>query len=87
MLCVMSDQLRIDDELAGAGAAAVGGQLTLTTAEAAAFLGVDPATLRRYPIPFVQYAPRAARRYHLEDLETFRAARFVAPGLGGQPGR
>jgi hypothetical protein len=76
----MSDQLRIEELLPGGPAS---GQLDLTTAEAAEYLGVDPATLRRYPIPFVQYARRSARHYRLEDLERFRAARFVEPGLGG----
>lgn len=53
-------------------------------AEAAQFLGLSPATLRKMrcigaqatglpPIPFFKYSPRCVR-YSLAELETWRAA-------------
>lgn len=53
---------------------------SLTTAEAAAFLGLEPETLEAWRRrgggpPYVKYgdSPRAAVRYRLRDLEAYQA--------------
>jgi len=58
----------------------VGGQFDkqpdqlLKRCEAAALLGVCPATLAKYPVRFVEYKKRACARYWRSDVLAFRAA-------------
>jgi hypothetical protein len=59
----------------------------LTSAQAAAILGVDRSTLSRYPIPYRQDQPSSWRRYRMEDLEAYVAEHTIRPvrrarGLG-----
>jgi hypothetical protein len=44
----------------------------LTTTQAARLLGVDPDTLKRYPIPYHKVGSRGWRHYALADIKEWR---------------
>lgn len=68
----------------GKGAKASLQQDTLTTVEAAAMLGISPATLRgwkaqRIGPPFIQFSPRCVRYDH-RDIQQYVNERRCVPG-------
>jgi hypothetical protein len=65
----------------------------LTTAEAAAYMRISPATLAFWRGRKHRCGPRYLKvhahavRYYLSDLQTFLISRFVEPARGAQQGR
>ncbi len=56
---------------------------TLCREYAAEYLGVSSATLKKLPIPYVQYSRFSYALYRVEDLNKFKQSRTFTPEYQG----
>lgn len=54
-------------------------QKTLCRQYAAKYLGVSSATLKKLPIPYVQYSRFSYALYKISDLDKFKESRTFVP--------